>query len=1050
MGSNDDAIEEELLRSVALQNANTILVARQRVERELLQAKEHADQLALELKTTLRRAMLGADVARAMTGVGPMSEILQNCAGAMVRHLDAVFARIWTVSTDATTLELRASAGLYTHLNGPHGRVAIGAFKIGRIAQERQPHLSNDVSHDPEVNDRAWAEREGLTAFAGYPLLVQERLVGVMAMFSRSALTTRTLDTLESVADIVALGVERKGAESRRAETELRKTSILEAALDCIIATDGEGRITDFNPAAERLFQRKREDVLGQEMAEVIIPPALRDQHRKGIARYVATGKGNVIGRRVELSALRADGSEFPVEVAITPIALNGAIGFTGYLRDITERRKAESERAELLAREQMARSSLATTLKSIGDAVIATDTAARVTFMNPVAEALTGWSLADAMGKPLRTVFRIVNERSLQEIESPADKILRDGTLVGAVDRSVLLLRDSLRIPIEDRGAPIRDDHGVLTGVVLVFRDISASKADAERRDFLSEATPALAAALDVRKTLTALAQLTVPRLADWCSVDVLADDGQETEQIVVAHVDPRKVLLAEELGKRYPASPDASSGVPNVIRTGVSEFYPEGADALLAATAVDVDHLRILRQLQLQSAMIVPLKARGRVLGAISLVFAESGRRYTTGDLAFAEELAGRAAIAMDNARLYESEQNARKNADVANRAKDEFLATVSHELRTPLNSMLGWTRLLRSGDLTPAQGERALETIERNAVTQAQLIEDLLDVSRIISGKLRVDVQSVELVHIAEHAVDALRLASEAKNVVILATLEKNAGPIMGDPHRLQQVVWNLLSNAIKFTPKGGRIHLSVERVDSSLKLVVADTGRGIAPAFLAHVFERFKQADGATTRAFGGLGLGLAISRHIVELHGGTIEVESKGDGRGSTFTVLLPVSPIRQETRGTAARLSPAPAQSFEVRAELKNLKVLVVDDEEDARDLLVAVLEKCGAIVSSAGTAAEGMEKLLLDRPDVLISDIGMPREDGYEFIRKVRALGHEAGANIPAAALTAYARAEDRRKALDAGFMMHIPKPVEPAELVAVVANLTRFAVRR
>ncbi|MEO6419613.1 MAG: hybrid sensor histidine kinase/response regulator, partial [Polyangiaceae bacterium] len=366
-------------------------------------------------------------------------------------------------------------------------------------------------------------------------------------------------------------------------------------------------------------------------------------------------------------------------------------------------------------------------------------------------------------------------------------------------------------------------------------------------------------------------------------------------------------------------------------------------------------------------------------------------------------------------------------------------------------PLNAMLGWTRMLRSGDLSSEKHDRALETIERNAVTQAQLIEDLLDVSRIISGKLRLDVQSVELAHIAEHAIDALRLASEAKNVRILTTIEDNAGQIMGDPHRLQQVVWNLLSNALKFTPRGGRIHLAVQRVDSSLKLSVADSGRGIAAEFLPHVFERFKQADGATTRAYGGLGLGLAISRHIVELHGGTIEVQSKGEGQGSTFTVLLPVSPIRQETRGTASRLaSVAGAPPFEPRAELKDLRVLVVDDEEDARDLLVAVLEKCGSIVTAAGSAAEALEKIRAEVPDILLSDIGMPGEDGYALIRKVRGLDHASGGNIPAAALTAYARAEDRRKALDAGYMMHVPKPVEPAELVAVIANLTRFAVRR
>jgi PAS domain S-box-containing protein len=926
----DSADEEEArLRSVALQNSSAILLARQRAEQELVQAKERAEKLAAELRAAMRTAQLGADVGRILTGNDPMPDQLRACTASMVRHLDAAFARIWTVSADGTVLELQASAGLYTHTDGPHGRVPIGAYKIGLIAKERLPHLTNDVQHDPRVSDPGWAAREGLVGFAGYPLLAQGRLVGVIALFSRQPLAGETLEALASVADTIALSIQRNGAETLRAE--------------------------------------------------------------------------------------------------------------------------AERERAKLLAREQLARASLATTLKSIGDAVIATDTSARVTFMNPVAEALTGWSAQDAMGKPLRSVFPIVNERTRKEVESPAERVLRDGVVVGLGNHTVLLARDGTQRSIDDSGAPIRDDQGTLTGVVLVFRDVTIQKLETDRREFLTEATPALATVLDVRATLSNLARLAVPKLADWCAVDMVGDDGRTTEPIVVAHVDPAKVAMAEDLRKRFPVSPDAPTGMPKVVRTGVSELYAEVSDEALAANAQSPEHLRILRELHVHSAMTVPLTARGRILGAMTFVFSESGRRYTPDDLRFAEEFARRAAISVDNALLYESEQSARRNADRANRAKDDFLATVSHELRTPLNAMLGWTRLLRSGDLTDEQRDRALATIERNAVTQAQLIEDLLDVSRIISGKLRLDVQSVELVHIVELAIDSLRLASEARSIKIVTTLDDKAGPIMGDPHRLQQVVWNLLSNAIKFTPKGGRIHLAVERVDSSLKLSVADTGRGIAAEFLPQVFERFTQGDGATTRAFGGLGLGLAISRHIVELHGGTIHVASKGEGLGSTFSVLLPVSPLRGETRGTASRLaSVVGGDVFDRRPELRGLKVLIVDDEEDARDLLAAVLEKCEAVVASAGSAAEALEKIRSEKPDILVSDIGMPGEDGYALIRKVRALGEEGGANIPAAALTAYARAEDRRKALDAGYMMHIPKPVEPAEFVAVIANLARFAVRR
>jgi PAS domain S-box-containing protein len=924
--------EEGLLRSVALQNERTILLARQRAEQELLRAKERAETLAVELRSAVRTAQLGAEVGRILTGNDSLRDQLQACTASIVRHLDAAFARIWTLSSDGRVLELQASAGLYTHLDGPHGQVPVGSLKIGLIAEKRVPHFTNDVQHDPRVGDHEWAVREGLVGFAGYPLLDQDGMVGVVAIFSRHPIATETLEALESVSDIIALSIRRSRAET-----------------------------------------------------------------------------------------LRAD---------------------------------AERERTALLAREQSARTVLATTLRSIGDAVIATDTDARVTFMNPVAETLTGWAAREAMGKPLRSVFRIVNERTRKELESPAEKVIRDRVVIGLESHTMLLTRDGIEVPIDDSGAPIRDDEGVLTGVVLVFRDIAIQKVEADRKEFLVAAGSALSTVLDVRKTLSSLARLAVPKLADWCAVDMLREDGRTIEQVAVAHVDPTKVAMAEDLRKRFPVSPDAASGMPKVIRTGLSELHSEVPDELIVASALSEDHLRTLRELHVRSAMTVPLSARGRILGAMTFVSSESERRYTIDDLHFAEEFARRAAVAVDNALLYESEQNARRNADVANRAKDDFLATVSHELRTPLNAMLGWTRMLRSGDLTSEKRDRALATIERNAVTQAQLIDDLLDVSRIISGKLRLDVQSVELAHIVEHAIEALRLASEARSVRIVTMVDDHAGTIMGDPHRLQQVVWNLLSNAIKFTPKGGRIHLAVERVDSSLKLTVADSGRGIPAEFLPQVFERFKQADGATTRSYGGLGLGLAISRHIVELHGGSIHVESKGEDLGSTFTVLLPVSPLRQEARSTASRLASLPSVDgedlFALRPELRGLKVLVVDDEEDARELLVAVLEKCGAIVASAGSAAEALEKIRSEKPDVLVSDIGMPGEDGYALIRKVRALGHESGANIPAAALTAYARAEDRRKALDAGYMMHVPKPVEPAELVSVIANLTRFAVRR
>jgi len=391
----------------------------------------------------------------------------------------------------------------------------------------------------------------------------------------------------------------------------------------------------------------------------------------------------------------------------------------------------------------------------------------------------------------------------------------------------------------------------------------------------------------------------------------------------------------------------------------------------------------------------------------------------------------------------------RRALKQAEDANRMKDEFLATLSHELRTPLTSILVWARLLSNRQLDETHTAIALETIERNAKAQSQLIEDILDVSRVITGKLRLEVQSVNLTAVIESSINAVLPAAEAKGIRLQRVLDSGASMVSGDPARLQQVIWNLLSNAIKFTPKNGRVQVKLERINSHVEIIVTDDGQGISPDVLPFIFERFRQADSTTTRAHGGLGLGLAIVRHLVEMHGGTVEVESLGEGHGSTFTVKLPLIVVRsfntrragdaeQRVHPTASNGSP-----FNCPPELDGLRLLVVDDEEDTRTLLKTVLETCGAQVTTASSAREAIAALKESRPDVLISDLGMPEEDGYALIKKVRALSQEDGGNTPSAALTAYARVEDRMKVLRSGFQIHIPKPVEPAELVAVVANL-------
>jgi PAS domain S-box-containing protein len=383
----------------------------------------------------------------------------------------------------------------------------------------------------------------------------------------------------------------------------------------------------------------------------------------------------------------------------------------------------------------------------------------------------------------------------------------------------------------------------------------------------------------------------------------------------------------------------------------------------------------------------------------------------------------------------------EHGRAEAERASRLKDEFLATVSHELRTPLNAVLGWAQMLRAGSVPAGRQAAALDTIERNARNQAQLIDDLLDVSRIMSGKLQLQIGVVQIADVVGHALETVRPAADARQIRIQTTLDSQCS-VLGDASRLQQVVWNLLSNAVKFTPKGGRVRIVLSRRDSSVELCVVDTGQGIEPSFLPHVFERFRQADGNITRHVGGLGLGLSIARHLVEAHGGVIEATSEGVGQGASFVVRLPISPAL----GVSVERQPLIAASSTVSTQqrIDGVRVLVVDDEPDTRTMLHEWLQTHGAHVITAGSLIEALAVLKAEQIDLLISDIGMPEGDGYELIREVRALEEKAKAEVPAIALTAYARTQDRTRVLLAGFTSHMPKPVEPLELLAMVATLT------
>jgi PAS domain S-box-containing protein len=448
-------------------------------------------------------------------------------------------------------------------------------------------------------------------------------------------------------------------------------------------------------------------------------------------------------------------------------------------------------------------------------------------------------------------------------------------------------------------------------------------------------------------------------------------------------------------------------------------------------------VDHFETVRRakdghLLNISITVSPIRgAHGNVIGASKV----------------ARDITDRKRAEEERERLLASEKQARGQAEEASRLKDEFLAVVSHELRSPLNAITGWASLMRSGKLDGDQTSRAVETILRNAQVQSQLIADLLDVSGIVSGRLRLSIRPFRLISVVEAAIEVVRPAAEAKSIRLQSFLDPAAGPIAGDPDRLQQVFWNLLSNAVKFTPKGGRVQIRLHRVSSHVEVIVTDTGKGISPTLLPYIFDRFRQGDSSSTREHGGLGLGLAIVRHLIELHGGVVKAHSDGEGHGAEFVVDLPIliAARSAELDGETRVYTSAGGSTAGTMPSLSGLRVIVVDDEPDAREIASAILSEVGAEVATAASVPQALD--LIDRwmPDVLISDIGIPNEDGYDLIRRVRARPADKRGQIPAIALTAFARTQDRLRVLSAGYQMHVPKPIEPIELVTVVASLTK-----
>ncbi|HEY8079561.1 MAG TPA: ATP-binding protein, partial [Labilithrix sp.] len=560
--------------------------------------------------------------------------------------------------------------------------------------------------------------------------------------------------------------------------------------------------------------------------------------------------------------------------------------------------------------------------------------------------------------------------------------------------------------------------------------------RAAAERLGLMLEASEAIARGTDPEDVLDRLVHATVPGFADWCAVELLEDDGR-LSLAAIAHVDSAKVAVARELRRRFPSRPDASAA-HRVATSSKAELHPVITDAMLAASIHDPEELRLTRELGAKSLIVVPLALHDRALGALSIIATRDDLVYDATDVRLAEKLARSAALALQNARLIgelraraDAELGAKREAESANRLKDEFLATVSHELRTPLNAILGWASMLRSGRLDEATQQRAIATIERNARAQARLVDDVLDVSRITSGKLTIKSEPVDVARVLELTLDVVRPAALAKEITIEVKIASGLR-VRADADRLQQIYWNVLANAVKFTPRGGRIVVVAAQKEKAVVVSVKDSGPGIAREFLPHLFEPFRQADGSTTRAHGGLGLGLSIARRLVLLHGGDIAAESDGPGHGATFVIALPATGDELPNPTTTGRHLAA--------SRLLGVDVLVVDDEPDARELAAMVLVDEGASVRTAGSAREAIERVSEKTPGVLVCDVGMPEEDGLMFLPRARAA---AGVSFPAVAYTAYADAESAEAVRRAGFDAHVAKPVDPDQLVAAVARL-------
>lgn len=1002
-------------------------------------ADTRSPAVAAPIDTTARRLAFLAEAGEALAASLDVTSTLQEVARRAVPLLgDLCIVDVFEggrLRQVATAHVVPARAELVREMReryppnpgspAPAARVAAS----GDVEWMERVSAADVAAHTTDAAHSALVEAIGIRSHLAVPLVARGQMVGVISLgITESDRTYGPEDVAlaRDLARLAALAIDnatlydtaqRELGERRRAEEALRvseerfRAMFEQSPLSTqILATDGS--TVRVNQAWERLWGLSLAHLAGYNM---LADPQLEATGIAPLLRRAFAGEATALPAiRYDPNQTIRDGSHHRDPVRWVSAFAYPVKDSTGAVRevvlvheDITELRHRE---AELHASEERLRLALAASRMNIWDWDLATG------IVTCSENAREFWGIDIGTAADFIAVIHPEDVASVDEAARTAiagsDPYVSEYRL-GAAGQRIRW--------VQSRGRVTRDADGRATHIVGVTLDITDIKEAEERTRLLADAGAVLGSSLDYHATLRQLSRLLVPRLADWCAIDLLAESGA-LERVAVYHPDPAQVARGEELFARYPPHRDEARGAWHVIRTGQPEWLAEITDEILAASISDPDHLALLRALQLRSYVSVPLLARQATIGVLTLVHAESGRRYQQSDLALITELAGRAAAAVDNARLYERLLS-------EDRRRNEFLATLAHELRNPLAPLRTGLAVLRA-TADPQTGERTREMMERQLSHMVTLIDELLDLSRVTRGQIQLDTARADLLSILGTAMETSRPLLDAAGVQLVVRVPEDPVVLDADRTRLSQVVSNLLNNAAKFTARGGRVELRVTRVGAEVQIDVSDTGIGIAAESLSQIFDMFVQLrdSRASTQ---GLGIGLTLVRRIVELHGGRVWAESDGPGRGSTFSVRLPVAAGHRHEHVPTSGARPATG---------KTRRVLVVDDNLDAAEMLGALLRHAGHEVRVAGDGAAALDIAAEFGPDVALLDIGLPGMNGYEVARALRR--EPALQPMVLIALTGWGQAEDKRRAHEAGFDGHLTKPADPDEVMRVVAE--------